>query len=73
MAHSLVSAHVLPGAPWEVEDILLLVEGRKKEGHTQILQVHQLNDTLLLLVEGIPCWEHAGFYDGKLLCLQVLD
>ena len=72
-AHSLASAHVLPNVPLGVEDILLLVEGRKKEGHTHILQDHQLNDTLLLLVEGIPCLEFLGFYDGKQLCLQVLD
>ena len=70
VAHSWVSAHVLP---LEVEDILFLVEGRKKGGHTHILQVHLLNDILLLLVEGIPCWEFLGFCDGKQLCLQVLD
>ena len=70
VAHSWASAHVLP---LEVEDILLLVEGRKKEGHTQILQVHLLNDRLLLLVEDIPYWEFLGFYDEKQLCLQVLD
>ena len=73
VAHSLVSAHVLPNAPFGVEDILLLVAGRKKAGHTHILQVHLLNGILPLLVGDIPCWEHVGFYDEKQLCLQALD
>ena len=73
VVHSLVSEHVLPSAPLEVEGILLLVVGRKKASHTHILQVHLLNGILLLLVEDIPCWEHVGFYDEKPLCLQALD